>query len=101
MTVILPVSSLCFLLGFPYRFILAERFPIVKAYKLGQYVESGDSWGDGFWQFSENRWHSRTISLTLTYNFGSNNNRRWNREDMQGGQEDIDDSGNSNMSNDF
>ena len=48
MTVILPVSSLCFLLGFPYRFILAERFPIVKAYKLGQYVESGDSWGDGF-----------------------------------------------------
>lgn len=59
------------------------------------------TWGDGFHQFSENRWHSRTISLTLTYNFGSNNNRRWNREDMQGGQEDLDDSGNSNMSNDF
>lgn len=59
------------------------------------------TWGDGFRQFSENRWHSRTISLTLTYNFGSNNNRRWNREDMQGGQEDLDDSGNSNMSNDF
>ncbi|MBQ5379725.1 MAG: TonB-dependent receptor, partial [Paludibacteraceae bacterium] len=33
------------------------------------------TWGGddtiGFWQFSENRWHSRSISLTLTYNFGN------------------------------
>lgn len=27
--------------------------------------------GDGFWQYQENRWHSRTISLGLTYNFGN------------------------------
>ena len=34
------------------------------------------TWGDGFWQKSENRWHSRTVSLTLTYNFGNNNNKK-------------------------
>jgi hypothetical protein len=27
--------------------------------------------GDGFWQEQENRWHSRTIGLGLTYNFGN------------------------------
>ena len=34
------------------------------------------TWGDGFWQKSENRWHSRTVSLTLTYNFGTNQNKK-------------------------
>ena len=34
------------------------------------------NWGDGFWQKSENRWHSRTVSLTLTYNFGTNQNKK-------------------------
>lgn len=29
------------------------------------------TWGDGFWQNSQRRWHSRTVSLTLTYNFGN------------------------------
>ena len=55
------------------------------------------TWGTGFWQFSENRWHSRTISLTLTYNFGNQNGRRRNRPDgdLGGSNEDYDDSGNS------
>ena len=56
------------------------------------------TWGDGFWQFSENRWHSRSVSLTLTYNFGNQQGRRRGRPDgdMSGGGDDFDDSGNSN-----
>ncbi len=54
------------------------------------------TWGDGFWQFSENRWHSRSISLTLTYNFGNQQPRRrqGDRNDFGGGGDDMDDSGN-------
>ena len=53
------------------------------------------TWGEGFWQFSENRWHSRSISLTLTYNFGNNQPRRGERGDYNGSSEDFgDDSGN-------
>ena len=57
------------------------------------------TWGDGFWQFSENRWHSRTISLTLTYNFGNQTGKRRSDrgEGMSSGGDDFDDSGNSNM----
>ncbi len=55
------------------------------------------TWGEGFWQFSENRWHSRTISFTITYNFGNQQGRRRNRPDGDmGGGDDMDDSGNSN-----
>ena len=59
---------------------------------------SNTTWGEGFWQFSENRWHSRTISFTITYNFGNNQpRRRGDRPDggMDGGGDDFDDSGNS------
>ena len=61
------------------------------------------TWGEGFWQFSENRWHSRSISLTLTYNFGNMQPRRRNRPDgeMGGGGDDFDDSGNSNTDSSF
>ena len=61
------------------------------------------TWGDGFWQFSENRWHSRSISLTVTYNFGNQNGRRRGRPegDFNGGGDDFDDSGNSNTDNSF
>lgn len=57
------------------------------------------TWGEGFWQFSENRWHSRSVSLTLTYNFGNQQGRRRGRPDgdMNGGGDDFDDSGNSSM----
>jgi hypothetical protein len=52
------------------------------------------TWGEGFWQFSENRWHSRTISLTITYNFGNTQKRRF--EKTEGNMDDdFDDSGNS------
>lgn len=57
------------------------------------------TWGEGFWQFSENRWHSRSISFTITYNFGNQQGRKRNRPDgdMSGG-DDFDDSGNSSSS---
>lgn len=29
------------------------------------------SYGDGFWQYSRNRWNSRSISLSIIYNFGN------------------------------
>ena len=61
------------------------------------------TWGDGFWQYSENRWHSRSISLTVTYNFGNQQGRRRQRPDgdFGGGNEDFDDSGNSNTDSGF
>jgi len=61
------------------------------------------TWGDGFWQFSENRWHSRSISLTLTYNFGNQMGRRRGRPDgdFDGGGDDFDDSGNGHTDNGF
>ncbi|MBR1878130.1 MAG: TonB-dependent receptor [Paludibacteraceae bacterium] len=62
------------------------------------------TWGDGFWQFSENRWHSRSISLTVTYNFGNQSGkRRPDRGDnsLGGGSDDFDDSGNSTTTSEF
>ena len=58
------------------------------------------TWGDGFWQFSENRWHSRSISFTITYNFGNQQPRRRGRPDSElgGSSDDFDDSGNSSSS---
>ena len=46
------------------------------------------TWGDGFWQKQENRWHSRTVSLTLTYNFGTNQNPK--KRDGKDGNMDMD-----------
>jgi len=65
---------------------------------LDSRARSNTTWGEGFWQFSENRWHSRSVSLTLTYNFGNQQGRRrQNQTDMQSaGNEEFDDSGNSN-----
>ena len=61
------------------------------------------TWGDGFWQFSENRWHSRSVSLTLTYNFGNQQGRRRGRPDgdFSGGGDDMDDSGNGHSDSEF
>ena len=57
------------------------------------------TWGTGFWQYSENRWHSRSVSLTLTYNFGNQTgkNRGRNEGNYDHGDDNFDDSGNSNM----
>jgi len=65
---------------------------------LDSRARSNKTWGEGFWQFSENRWHSRSINFTITYNFGNMQNRRRGRPDgeMGGdGGDDFDDSGNS------
>lgn len=44
------------------------------------------TWGEGFWQQQQRRWHSRTINLTLTYSFGNNTPKQPDRGgDMQGG----------------
>jgi len=63
------------------------------------------TWGEGFWQFSENRWHSRSVSLTLTYNFGTQRSGGKRRgkpgDDFSGGDDNFDDSGNSNQDRDF
>ena len=61
------------------------------------------TWGAGFWQFSENRWHSRSISLTLTYNFGNQMGRKRGRPDgdIDGGSDDFDDSGNGHTDSGF
>ena len=71
---------------------------------LDSRARSNKTWGDGFWQFSENRWHSRTISFTVTYNFGNQMGRRRGRPDGNfdgGGDDNLDDSGNSHTDNDF
>ena len=70
---------------------------------LDSRARSNKTWGDGFWQFSENRWHSRTISFTVTYNFGNQQGRRRGRPDgdFSGGGDDMDDSGNSTTDSGF
>ena len=57
------------------------------------------TWGTGFWQYSENRWHSRSVSLTLTYNFGNQTGKHRGRNEgnYDHGDDNFDDSGNSNM----
>ena len=70
---------------------------------LDSRARSNTTWGDGFWQFSENRWHSRTVSFTITYNFGNQQGRRRGRSDgdFSGGGDDMDDSGNSHTDSGF
>lgn len=70
---------------------------------LDSRARSNTTWGDGFWQFSENRWHSRTVSFTITYNFGNQQGRRRGRPDgdFGGGGDDMDDSGNSHTDSGF
>ncbi len=38
---------------------------------LNSRARSNTKWGEGFWQFSENRWNSRMVSISLSYNFGN------------------------------
>jgi len=68
---------------------------------LDSRARKNTTWGEGFWQYSENRWHSRTISFTITYNFGNNQKRRFERPDGGDNDDFGDDSGNSNTSSDF
>ena len=70
---------------------------------LDSRARRNNTWGKGFWQFSENRWHSRNISFTITYNFGNQQGRKRGRPDgdMGGSSDDFDDSGNSNTESGF
>ena len=70
---------------------------------LDSRARSNTTWGDGFWQFSENRWHSRTVSFTITYNFGNQQGRRRGRPDgdFGGSGDDMDDSGNGHTDSGF
>lgn len=70
---------------------------------LDSRARKNTTWGDGFWQFSENRWHSRSVSLTITYNFGNQKGgkRRGRQDGDFGGQDDNDDSGNGHTDSDF
>ena len=66
---------------------------------LDSRARKNTTWGEGFWQFSENRWHSRSVSFTITYNFGNQRRRPGKPDgDMGGSSDDFDDSGNSTTS---
>lgn len=56
---------------------------------LNSRARKNTTWGDGFWQYQDNRWNSRTISLNITYNFGNGNNDK-KRQQGQGPDSDMD-----------
>lgn len=48
------------------------------------------TYGDGFWQFQENQWNSRTVSLSITYNFGNQNaKKKQQRQSETSGDDDM------------
>ena len=52
--------------------------------------DSAGVWHDGFWQYQENQWNSRTISLTITYNFGNQkSSKKSQRQNDSGGDDDM------------
>ncbi len=52
---------------------------------LNSRARSNTKWGEGFWQFSENRWNSRMVSVSLTYNFGNMRQKPPKRMNNSGG----------------
>ena len=46
----------------------------------------GESWGDGFWQYSTSTWNRRSFSLNFNYRINQQNMKR-NRPDGDGGDE--------------
>ncbi|MBR1632053.1 MAG: hypothetical protein IJ680_09365, partial [Paludibacteraceae bacterium] len=49
--------------------------------------------GPDFWQKSQNRWNSRTYSLTLTYSFSSKNAKKSNKQERDENMENFFDEG--------
>lgn len=47
--------------------------------------------GDGFWQYQENQWNSRVVSLSITYNFGNQNGskKKGDRSSGDSGDDDL------------
>lgn len=60
---------------------------------LNSRARSNISYGDGFWQYQANRWNSRTIGVSLTYNFGNQNRKHGHMDDDHDAADSIDDGG--------
>ncbi|MCQ2347403.1 MAG: TonB-dependent receptor [Paludibacteraceae bacterium] len=54
---------------------------------LNSRARRNTTWGDGFWQYTDNRWNSRMISLNITYNFGNMQSKKPQRPDDQSAME--------------
>lgn len=63
---------------------------------LNSRSRSTTTWGDGFWQYQQRKWNSRTIAMTITYSFGNmkskdkkpqTDNTPASSYDMEGGDE--------------
>ena len=52
-------------------------------------ARTSQTYGDGFWQYQENRWNSRMVSFTITYNFGNQQGaKKQNRQNVGGAGDD-------------
>lgn len=47
---------------------------------LNSRARQNTTFSDSFWQYTDNRWNSRNISLSLTWNFGNMNNTKKNEK---------------------
>lgn len=47
---------------------------------LNSRARQSTTFSDSFWQYTDNRWNSRNISLSLTWNFGTMNNTKKNEK---------------------
>ena len=54
-------------------------------------ARSSETYGDGFWQYQLNQWNSRTISFSVTYNFGNQQSKKPARSSDAGGDYDTGD----------
>ena len=52
-------------------------------------ARTSQTYGDGFWQYQENRWNSRMVSFSITYNFGNQQGaKKQNRQNVGGAGDD-------------
>ena len=51
---------------------------------LNSRARQNTTWGDGFWQYQSRRWNSRTIGLTITYNFGNMQSKKTQKTQSDG-----------------
>ena len=54
-------------------------------------ARSSETYGDGFWQYQLNQWNSRTVSFSVTYNFGNQQSKKPARTNESGGDYDSGD----------
>ena len=53
-------------------------------------ARTSKTYGDGFWQYQENRWNSRMVSFSITYNFGNQQGAKKQNRQNDGGVGDDD-----------